>query len=229
MGATIYNLTDWEQGTITSSGSDSSSNTRIRSIGYTSVSPSPTASYTVVAKDTNNVALRINIMMYDSEYRCIYDSGWYASGSIVNDSHNASYVRIVLSYSSGNISPSNLSECTLEYSDGKTWHIIDNQITNEKFIPQPESYMSKPYPHALWRIDTDSVGFPYNELSNNSLMLGAFANATHLMRVSIPRSCKKIGREAFRNTQLTSVTIAQDCEYYPTSFPDRCVVNFYPD
>jgi len=30
-------------------------------------------------------------------------------------------------------------------------------------------------------------------------------------------------------TSLTSVMIAQDCVYYPTSFPAGCVVNFYPD
>lgn len=28
---------------------------------------------------------------------------------------------------------------------------------------------------------------------------------------------------------LELVTIARDCTYYPTSFPDNCTVNFYPD
>lgn len=61
------------------------------------------------------------------------------------------------------------------------------------------------------------------------IKLGAFCNDSSLSIVSIPRSVKKIGRFAFRNTSLTSVMIAQDCEYYPTSFPDGCTINFYPN
>lgn len=45
------------------------------------------------------------------------------------------------------------------------WQIIDGEITNDEFIPQPETYMSKPYPHSLWRIETTrNMGFPFNEL-----------------------------------------------------------------
>lgn len=45
------------------------------------------------------------------------------------------------------------------------WEIIDGNITNDEFISQPDTYMSRPYPHALWRIDsTRNRGFPYNEL-----------------------------------------------------------------
>lgn len=61
------------------------------------------------------------------------------------------------------------------------------------------------------------------------IRLGAFCNDTSLSVVSIPRSVKKIGRFAFKNTNLTNVTIARDCEYYPTSFPDGCAINFYSD
>lgn len=165
MSTVVYQVTDWEQGTISSSGGDSSSSTRIRSVEYIAVKPSQTAVYTVTAVDKNGMVLRTNIMMYDSEHRCIYDSGWTASGVPLNDSHNASYIRIVLSYASGNISPSDLLECTVEYSDGSTWHIIDGEITNEKFIPLPESSMAKLYPYALWRIDPSrNNGFPFSEL-----------------------------------------------------------------
>lgn len=165
MSTTTYQVTDWEQGTISGSGADQSSNTRIRSIGYIPVSQSSQAVYTITAIDTNGTSLRTNIMMYDSDFGCIYDSGWNISGTALSDSHNAAYIRIVLSYNSGNITPSDLRECSLEYSDGKTWHIINGQITNEKFIDLPESSMSKPYPHALWRIDvTRNRGFPFNEL-----------------------------------------------------------------
>ncbi len=81
-----------------------------------------------------------------------------------------------------------------------------------------------------WKIDSKrNDGLPFPTLSPEPLALGAFANAVNLVEVSIPRSVKKIGRESFRNTQLTSVTIASDCTYYPTSFPQGCTVNFYPD
>lgn len=106
----------------------------------------------------------------------------------------------------------------------------DGFPTNTDFISVPEKAMSRPFPDALWRIDSNiNENTPYNKLMPDRVSLGAFANATQLRQVVIPRSCKKIGHEAFRNTQLTSVTIASDCEYYPTSFPDGCVVNFYPD
>ena len=65
----------------------------------------------------------------------------------------------------------------------------------------------------------------YNHLK--TIDTGAFANAISLRYVRIPESVKKIGKYAFRNTALISVTIARDCEYYPTSFPDGCIINFY--
>ena len=52
-------------------------------------------------------------------------------------------------------------------------------------------------------------------------------NATKLLRAEIPRSCKKIGRFAFANTALKKVKIAEDCKYYPSSFPAGCEVEFY--
>lgn len=99
-----------------------------------------------------------------------------------------------------------------------------NKLTKD--IPEYQS----PPPLAAWRIEQGvNNGFPLNKLMGEHVDFGAFANAHNLRQVSIPKSCKKIGRYAFRNTQLSSVTIASDCVYYNTSFPDGCVVNFYPD
>lgn len=85
-------------------------------------------------------------------------------------------------------------------------------------------------PNKMWKIQSGrNNDMPFTGLMPDRPLLGAFANATQLIRASIPQSVKKIGAEAFRNTQLTSVTIASDCTYFPTSFPDGCVVNFYPD
>jgi len=105
------------------------------------------------------------------------------------------------------------------------WSIDDsNNITNKYFIPMPELYDT--LPDALWRTEDNNL---FNKLMPQNTYLGAFANATQLRRISIPKSCKKIGRYSFRNTKLTAVTIASDCVYYDTSFPAGCVVNFYPD
>lgn len=112
-----------------------------------------------------------------------------------------------------------------------TWYIgLDGELHNTNFLDLPSAAMSQPYPHALWRI-TEGVndGLPYNGLLSEVPYFGAFANATDLTVVRIPPSVKKIGRESFRGTQLRSVTIASDCEYYDTSFPTGCEINFYLD
>jgi hypothetical protein len=59
------------------------------------------------------------------------------------------------------------------------------------------------------------------------IKMGAFIDAYELKHINIPPSVKSIGEFTFKNTQLASVTIAKDCEYYPTSFPDDCEINFY--
>ena len=45
------------------------------------------------------------------------------------------------------------------------WVIEDGQLTNTKFIEALPKPMAKPYPAALWRIDsTVNGGMPYHEL-----------------------------------------------------------------
>lgn len=66
-----------------------------------------------------------------------------------------------------------------------------------------------------------------HSLMPHLIKLGAFCDARVLSKITIPRSVKKIGRFAFTNTQLTEVTIAEDCEYYDTSFPEGCIINRY--
>lgn len=82
------------------------------------------------------------------------------------------------------------------------------------------------YKHSSWEIVNGALT---NADIPSANPIGAFCNCVSLSAVSIPRSVKKIGRFSFKNTRLANVIIARDCEYYSTSFPDGCAVNFYPD
>lgn len=110
-----------------------------------------------------------------------------------------------------------------------TWIMGENGFpTNTEFIEPPETAMEKPYPDAMWRIEPGvNNGLPFNRLMPQEEPSGAFMNARNLEYVYIPRSCKKVGKLAFTNTRLHRVRIAEDCEYYPTSFPPDCEIEFY--
>lgn len=105
------------------------------------------------------------------------------------------------------------------------WIMTADGLTNPDFLPLP-TVMIEPYPSQYWRLVDNKLS---TDLTIDGGYIGAFANCINLMNVSVPPTVKKIGKYAFYNTQLTSVTIASDCVYYDTSFPDGCVVNFYPD
>ena len=61
----------------------------------------------------------------------------------------------------------------------------------------------------------------------DDMLVGAFANANHLKKVTIPESVSYIGDSAFKNTALSSVKISADCAYGSESFPKNCNVEFY--
>ena len=102
--------------------------------------------------------------------------------------------------------------------------IIKDSYPYQDTLGEIMDVFTEPIPHSVMIQKKDTYPY-YNYLE--TIDTGAFSNAKSLRYVRIPESVKKIGKYAFRNTALTSVTIARDCEYYPTSFPDGCVVNFY--
>lgn len=83
--------------------------------------------------------------------------------------------------------------------------------------------ISAPFPSVMWVAGGGLT--PYRSGEPTSPQMGAFANATDLVTATIPIGVKKIGRNSFTNTALTSVTIASDCAYHDTSFPDGCEIN----
>lgn len=110
------------------------------------------------------------------------------------------------------------------------WIIQNNELTNTDFVNAPSRPFHGDSPTIFWRINANiNDGLPRIGLMISQVLLGAFADAKELEQVSIPQSVKYIGRYAFRNTKIRSATIASDCTYYSTSFPNGCVVNFYPD
>lgn len=228
---TIDLLPSLEQGYITRNG-DAFSNDRVRTSGYISYPLASNAKIKLFCTAKNGNRMQVHLMLYNSsssvEYA--YDYGTYDSPHSydVSGHPTINYFRADFRYYSGSyVTPDAVSSCYAEIEYEYTWSVgADGYPTTEKLPAEIEHAMEVPYPKGLWRVENGDIS---HELLPPEVELGAFANATNLRQVSIPRSCKKIGRVSFRNTQLTSVTIARDCEYYPTSFPAGCVVNYYPD
>lgn len=108
-----------------------------------------------------------------------------------------------------------------------TWHVTDNKLTHDD-LPEPltGNYIQPPYPPFWWYANDGNLthdGLPAPAHT------GAFYGCSQLATAHIPKSVKRIGEYAFAGTALTKVKIASDCTYYPTSFPDGCEIEFYPD
>lgn len=153
--------------------------------------------------------------------------GYKPSGQVIDTSAYSWINSLRIELHSSSLSPP--QSATIELICENAWYMSEDGYPRYSLFPElPSSAMTKPYPKALWRIGHQiNSDYPYHELLPEVPLLGAFANATNLRTVRIPETVKTIGRYAFRNTQLTSVTIASDCEYYDTSFPDGCIINFY--
>lgn len=121
---------------------------------------------------------------------------------------------------------------TFVFDRGNTWYIDDNgELKCENLaedIDSDEPVMEEPYPPFLWYVDEDIDDLNNSFLSEQTYQ-GAFCNCTELKTVVIPASVKYIGEYAFYNTALTAVTIARDCTFFPTSFPPRCIIQYYLD
>lgn len=222
----IVSLLPLEQGTI-SGGVNADSSTRCRTPGYFDLEGNP-QSVQVNFAGTGGT-LQISFIAFDANNNRVHSFYWHDSGTTIDISEYAENIakfRCVLKFSNdATITPENITSAEVRYSKG--WYVdSEGNLANDELqglLPP----MQKPYPLSLWRVD--------NEILTNELIeplpldVGAFTNATQLRKVSIPKSVKKIGKYSFRNTKLTSVTIARDCEYYPTSFPDNCTVRFYPE
>lgn len=220
-----------EQGSISSRG-DVSSNTAVRTRGRIAIDLPTSATITAISNTSK--PLQVDFLGYpdSSTTTPICDLYWFDSPYTFDLSQYSGiqYVRAVIQNSDNtNISPADIASAKIELIVPNAWYMSEEGYPKYSLFPElPTSAMTKPYPKALWRTAPQiSSGYPFHELLPEVPLLGAFANASELKTVRIPETVKTIGRYAFRNTQLTSVTIASDCEYYDTSFPDGCIINFY--
>lgn len=103
----------------------------------------------------------------------IFGNGQISSGMIFT-ANNANTKELIFTAPSGTnyitmrVGVANSGD-SITYSDFKfqeeaTWYIdTSGELNNINFIELPDSSMSKPYPHALWRVNTNvEDGFPYN-------------------------------------------------------------------
>lgn len=225
MATTEVNLIgSLETGTFDQNGNDYDRAGRLR----TSRIPAYNRQIQIYASSASGTALQVVMCGWDSSGALSdYLGTWTDTGEIISISGKTAEIKIALRYANNaNIEPEDVTSCIAVFSAG--WVIREDELTRDDFLEPPEKYMTKPYPYLIWRTDeTVQSGVPFHDLLPDKVYFGAFANAKNLTEISIPPSVKKIGEESFRNTKLKSVTIARDCSYYNTSFPDDCIINFY--
>lgn len=109
------------------------------------------------------------------------------------------------------------------------WFVTQDgdNVTHDGELTYHSPAIDIPYPYIFWFVNQDGDDLSHYALYDYEHM-GACYRCTNLTSMTIPRSVKNIGPNMATNSQLTSVTIASDCEYDSTSFPTNCVVNFYP-
>lgn len=229
MADSVIVISDIVSGNIDNYGRDIEQSNRLRAEGYIALpTPSPSnLSVEIVASTGKPVDVELRGYISNGQSVATTDQYWFTSPTTFDLSSygGIAFIRLVFRYSDNSIiNPSEIISCTVTVREYVWYMGEDGCPTNNLFPDLPSGYMVAPFPDAVWRING---GYPFHKLMPEVPLLGAFANAINLRTVRIPETVKKIGRYAFCNTQLASVTIASDCEYYDTSFPDGCVINFY--
>ncbi|MDE6500464.1 MAG: leucine-rich repeat domain-containing protein [Ruminococcus sp.] len=249
-------IIELEQGDIGSSG-NTTSNSRIRTAEYIRQNPLKSLKISATSSTGKALQIELYGYSDNITTKPIFDKYWYNVPYEFDLSPyiNLRFIRIVVKYSdSSAITPEEISEFTVTeyfdwYADSTGIHCenmpespekaiyipfphalwrISGDVPTHKVYPQiPEKPIAKPYPFALWRIDTRVSELPYHELFPIEIPAGAFMGVKSLEYVRIPETVRKIGRYAFADTALKKVRISPDCEYYETSFPKNCIIEFY--
>lgn len=109
-------ISDWEQGSIGSSGNFASA-ANVRTPDYISL---PTGAKSISFDGVSNVSgktLQFDVLTYNESNEQLQDLYWYGSGVFLSIADNAVKFRVVLKFSDGsNITPSNISEIRMFYT-----------------------------------------------------------------------------------------------------------------
>ena len=111
-----YGLT-WEQGTISTSGNQSSK-TRVRTPGYIDWDfKNRPRSIRIFVQDVNGTDLQVSILEYTTANKCISDDGWVASGTASTLYGHCAKIRLCLKYpGTSRIVPSDVGIVRVEYT-----------------------------------------------------------------------------------------------------------------
>lgn len=82
------------------------------------------------------------------------------------------------------------------------------------------------YEHTSWEIVN-------GELQNADIPqvqpIGAFSDDNLLTEIVLPEATKELGLYSFYNSGLQEVTLSEDCTFYPTTFPESCVIKYHEE
>ena len=215
---TTITITGWESGSFyTSDGTDADNNSQVRT--------------TCVIRGGSILTFNIEVDGGVAQYALGYFDGndnylgwsqFQSNGSSLRIPDNASWFKIAVKYNDSRaMSPSDITRSEYVYDP---WYVSNGRLKHDDFADLIEPVLSPPYPPEIWTVSNGRLtNGGLIDLPNN----GAFADCTSLVQVSIPRTMEKIGAQSFINTNLTAVTIPSDCEYSDTTFPPRCIINYY--
>lgn len=113
------------------------------------------------------------------------------------------------------------------------WKLMDDYefpICDITQIPPHRGYsyetMISPGPLWIWKL-MDDYEFPICD-PNKENVVGACVDCVNLSTIVLPLSLDEIGYYTFRNTNIHSATFAVDCIRHPMSFPDDCMLSYFP-
>ena len=169
-------------------------------------------------KDVSDDNIKAIVIVTQKQYHMKYWTGYNSSG-------NMTYT----SSTKGRLSDSAIGlSFKLKLCD---WKMKADKNNGYPYSREVEAFdfdlLVKPMPFFMWTIKPEeNQGYP--TLGGKEInVLGAFGNCKKLRTIVIPTTVAEIGEYGFAKTALTAATISSDCHYSETSFPPRCIINYY--
>lgn len=82
------------------------------------------------------------------------------------------------------------------------------------------------YEHSSWEIINGKL---QNADIPQVQPIGAFSDDNLLTEIVLPEATKELGLYSFYNSGLQEVTLSEDCTFYPTTFPEGCVIKYHEE